>query len=369
MIEGLKRSGVEVIICHEPLSRSTEERIGLTRGGWKRLHFLFHALKVYLRLLFQYFSVGNYDVMVIGYPGLFDAFLARLLSFLRGKPLVWDVFMSVYLVALERKLDQDSPFTVNMLRRIEKSALRQPDLLIQDTTSYVEWLSSTYGVLAEKFRLVPTGADDRVFFPQKVEVVTTNDFVVLYYGTYIPNHGVQVIIKAAHILEKDPPIRFMFIGQGPDQPLAEQLAKELHLSNIIFVDWLEKSELTQYIARANLCLGAFGDTPQSLMTVQNKIFECLAMRKTVVTGVSVATQEAFLNDIHLAMCERTPESLAATIRQLRNNPEHCQQLADAGWKLFHEHYDLQHIGLKFSTILQELIGSQNTKLRSNLHHS
>lgn len=359
MIEGLRRAGADVILCHETLSQSTEERVELTKGGWKHPRFWWRVIKVYLRLLCHYLHIGEYDVMVVGYPGQFDVFLARLLSRFRGKPLVWDVFMSTYLVALERKLDQASPFTVNMLRRIEKLALRQPDRLIQDTAPYVDWLTTTYDIPADNFRLVPTGADDRIFFPKEAEEIDPYIFRVLYYGTYIPNHGVSIIVEAAHLLADDPSIKFEFVGQGPDQARAVQMAKELQLSNITFVNWLKKSTLTQRIAAANLCLGVFGDTPQSLMTVQNKVYECLAMRKAVLTGSSVATQDAFENGVHLAMCERTPEALAASIRELRNDPTHCQQMAEAGWQLFHRRYDLQHIGETFAAVLQELVGSYN----------
>ena len=357
MIEGLRQAGTEVILCHEPFWQSIEERVQLTKGGWKSPKFWGRVVRAYTRLVRQYQQIGDYDVMVVGYPGQFDVFLARFLTRLRGKPLVWDVFMSIYLVALERKLDQASSFTVSMLRWIEKLALQQPDRLIQDTAPYVDWLSATHHVPSGKFRLVPTGADDRLFSPQ-LSVPDRNDvFKVLYYGTFIPNHGVPVIIEAARLLADEPDIKFELIGQGPDQPESVRRSQEYQLSNITFVNWLEKSDLSQHIAAADLCLGAFGDTPQSLMTVQNKIYECLAMRKTVLTGLSPATLAAFENGVHLALCERNPQALATSIRELHQNPVLCQNMAEAGWQLFHQHYDLLHIGQTFAAALNELVKS------------
>jgi glycosyltransferase involved in cell wall biosynthesis len=296
--------------------------------------------------------------MVVGYPGQFDVFLARLLTYCRGKPLIWDVFMSTYLVALERKLDQVSPFTVKALRQLEKIALKLPDRLIQDTASYVEWLTATYNISSDKFGLVPTGADDSIFFPIEDQEVDPDIFKVQYYGTFIPNHGIPIMLEAAHLLAYDSSIKFEFIGQGPEQQKSMQLAKELQLSNVTFIDWIEKSTLPKHIATANLSLGAFGDTPQSLMTVQNKIYECLSMRKPVISGISIEAQATFENGIHLALCERTPKALAATILELRKDPTHCQEMAEAGWNLFHDRYDLQHIGMTFSAIIQELIAAR-----------
>ena len=42
--------------------------------------------------------------MMVGYPGHFDVFLAKILVFFSRKTLVWDVFMSLYLVAIEGEL-------------------------------------------------------------------------------------------------------------------------------------------------------------------------------------------------------------------------------------------------------------------------
>ncbi len=67
---------------------------------------------------------------------------------------------------------------------------------------------------------------------------------------------------------------------------------EYSLNNTIFIGWQEKAQLIEQIACADVCLGAFGDTPQSLMTVQNKIYEGLAMGKPVITGDSRAVRQA-----------------------------------------------------------------------------
>lgn len=355
MIAGLRKVGVDVKECHETLWRGIEDRVQVVQGGWKNPRFWGRMIGAYARLLKQYSRIGDYDVMVVGYPGQFDVFLARFLARLRGKPLVWDVFMSIYLVALERKLDHSSHFFVGLLRWVEKLALNQPDLLVQDTAVYVAWLEETHHVSAQRFRLVPTGADDRLFFPQDIPHSQDGVFRVVYYGSFIPNHGVGIMVEAANLLSDDASIQFEFIGQGPEQPEAVRYAQEKGLTNITFIEWLEKPELTYRVAAADLCLGAFGDTPQSLMTVQNKIYECLAMRKAVLTGKSSVTQAVFRSGEHLVLCERNSQALASAIRALRADPEGCQRLADAGYRLFKEHFDLLHIGQTFAAILAEAI--------------
>ena len=109
MIAGLRANDVDVIECHTSLWHGIDDRVKTASGGWASFSFAKRVFSAYIRLLKKYFSVGkDYDVMVLGYPGQLDVFLARLLTWFHHKPLVLDMFMSVYLVALERKLDRKS---------------------------------------------------------------------------------------------------------------------------------------------------------------------------------------------------------------------------------------------------------------------
>lgn len=354
MIESLRQNGVEVIECHETLWYGIEDRVQMASGGWKNPRFWFRTFRAYIRLINRYFHIKDYDVLVIGYPGQFDVYLARILSRLKKRPLVWDVFMSVFLIAKERGLDKKSPFTARMLFLLEKQALQLPDLLIQDTSIYVDWLCSIYQLSATRFRLVPTGADNRRFLPRNSKQEQGNCFHVVYYGTYIPNHGVQVMIEAAALLSEKTIACFTFIGSGPEKEKIRQRADQLGLNRVRFIDWMDKDELVDYISSADLCLGAFGETPQSLMTVQNKIYECLAMRKAVVTGDSPAVRQVFSHSRHLFICDRNPQALAEAISFLYSKPDLRARMAQQGYDLFCEKFSIAKLGEQYSQHLHEI---------------
>jgi glycosyltransferase involved in cell wall biosynthesis len=355
MIEGLRRAGVEVVECQEQLWKSIEDRVQTASGGWKRPGFWWRALRAYLRLIQKHRNIGDYDVLMIGYPAQMDVFLARYLSRRRGKPLVWDVFMSIYLIALERGLDQRSRFSVNLIRKIEKRALALPDMLIQDTADYVDWFHRTYGISKERFRLVPTGADERVYQPSLPLTRLDNDLQVLYYGTFIPNHGVGIILEAASLLAKEPRIHFEFIGDGPELYHIRARAEQLKLANVNFIPWMEVKDLAARAAQADILLGAFGNTPQSIMTIQNKIFEGLAMGKAVITGDSPAVRKAMVHGEHIYLCERgNPAALAKAILALRDEQGLREQLGRGGGCLFKEKYSLEQIGQLAASHLVEV---------------
>lgn len=357
MLTGLQVNDIEVIECHIPLWHSIEDRVQIATGQWASFSFASRLFTTYWQLLKKYYSLTqDYDVMVLGYPGQLDVILARLLTWVRGKPLALDLFMSIYLIAIERGLDKKSRLSIKLLWLLEAIICHLPNLLICDTQTYIQWYNRIYGVVTDKFRLVPTGVDDRIFHP--IPLVANNScrlFRVLYYGTYIPNHGIETILETAKILEHQPYIKFELIGTGPTKEKALYLAQLYSLSNVEFIDWLEKKHLIQKITNADILLGAFGTTPQSMMTVQNKIYEGLAMAKPLITGDSPTIREIFKHQQHLYLIERqNPSELAQAILALLANSELRDKLATFGYGLVKEKFATKSIGQKFRQHLEEL---------------
>ena len=356
MIAGLRLNGVIVTECHQTLWHGIEDRVRVVSGEWIKPSFWWRMLNVYRQLIKNYLRMGDYDILVVGYPGQFDIFLARILSWLKHRPLVWDIFMSIYLISVERGLDKQNKLAINLLHFVERIALKLPDLLILDTSEYVRWFAQNYGVRSERFCLVPTGADDRIFSPLSQNTIQDGKFRIIYYGTFIPNHGVQYITDAARHLKNEPSIEFELIGKGPELVKAQQFAVENQLKNINFIDWMEKDRLIQEIGRADICLGAFGTTPQSLMTIQNKIYESLAMKKALISGDSPAIRHELTHGEHIYLCERANgRSLADAIMALWKDPILREKIALNGYKLFREKYDLLNNGKRFKTYMQAFI--------------
>jgi glycosyltransferase involved in cell wall biosynthesis len=230
-----------------------------------------------------------------------------------------------------------------------------PDLFILDTPTYAEWYQKEYRLPSEKIRLLPLGADDRVFHPLIPEGKPASSFVCLYYGTYIPNHGVPVIIEAARRLANHNQIYFEMVGGGPERRQAEQLAQDYGIKNLRFIDWLEKDELVRKIAAADVILGTFGNTPQALMTMQNKIHEGLAMAKPVLNGDSPAIQALLRHGEEIYLCEReNPQALADAILTLYEQPDLRAKIASQVYAFYQEHLNFDLLCKKLCNIVMSI---------------
>lgn len=185
---------------------------------------------------------------------------------------------------------------------------------------------------------------------------------MIYYGTYIPNHGLDTVINAAKILESEAMIQFEFVGTGPERERIQGFAEREALSNVIFVDWLEKDALVEEIARADLVLGAFGRSLQLQLTNNNKIIEGFAMRKPVVSAYSRAMPKMLVDQEHLFLCEPgDPQALANAILTLKTSPELCVKLSENGYQIFQQYFTIQHIGAWFKKHLDELLKRKTLK--------
>jgi len=357
MIAGLRSAGVEVVTCHVPLWRDTAERVRLASGGWANPAIWLRMLRAYVRLWQMHSHVAPYDVMVVGYPGHLDVFVARLLSRQRQKPLVWDVLMSMYLIALDRGVGSKSPLSLRLLHAIEQRACRLPDRLIIDTPEYVDWLTRTYRLPVDRFRLVPLGVDDSLFTAAVSQPAKSGPFRVVYHGTFIPNHGVPTIVRAAELLRAEEGLVFQLIGEGPDRAAAQAYALEHNLQQVEFIEWMEGAALVEALARADVCLGAFGYTVQSLITVHNKIYEGMALARPVITGDSPAVQRAFRAGHEICLVPREdPRALADAIQRLRADPGLRARIAEGGRRVVGERYTLPIIGEMFAGLLREVVG-------------
>jgi glycosyltransferase involved in cell wall biosynthesis len=354
LIEGLRRAGTEVIEVHSSFWHGIDDRVRLASGGWLSANFLWRTLRVYLNILKKYFSVVNYDVMVVGYPGQFDIFLARILTWLRRKPLCWDMFASVYLISLERKLDQKSPLTIKAIRFIEKLACRLPERIILESKEYVDWIYLTHQVKSDRFRLVPLGTmSGPLIVIGDRSIREKGKFIVLYWGNFLRGHGVDLIVEAASHFQDDESIEFRFVGEGPEREKVMLAAQGL--KNVSFPGYLSDEALRYEQEHADVCLGVFGHTPQAMMTIQNRLYECLAKGEVLLTGYSPLVGRTFQHGKDLYLCDRSVNGIVEAIGILRENPQLRAELAENGPIAFQENFSVEKIGQRFLELLLEIV--------------
>lgn len=356
LLAGLQQQpGVIVYECHVTLWRSVDDRVQQASRGWLRPKFWWRVFKTYWRLFRAHNRVPPYDVMLIGYPGQFDSYLARLLTWWRRRPMALDILMSLYLVAEERGLTRKSPLSGRLLFLLEKGGLKLPDLLLSENRAYEGYYCRRYGLSPQRFQRVPHGADERVFHPRALRP-PEEGFRVTYHGTYLPSHGLDAIIGAAALLREHSDVHFHFYGNGPERARLERWTLSEGLTNVTFHGFVNQDELLDSLARSHVCLGVFGETKQSHYTIQNKVWEGMAMARPVISGDSQVVREALTDREHIYLIERENASaLASAICELQADGQLRERIAQRGYERYLAGNSTRAIGAATAKALRSLL--------------
>ena len=353
IIKGLRSQGINVIECQFPLWHGIEPRIGKIKGFRRKLSLLVKILWAQLNLIIKHQNARKYDFMLVGYTGHFDIPIAKLLSSLRRKPLVFDFFWSMYCSFIEdRKLFKKGSLISNILKSIDRFSCKVSNLLLLDTQTHIEYTSETLNVDKEKFKRIWAGADESTFYPVKRR--GDSDFVVLFFGTFIPLQGIKTILRAARILDTQK-IKFKIIGKGQLSSEINRFAQTLRLRNCEFIDWVPMEKLVSEISQADVCLGIFGASMKANSVIPNKVFDSIACRKPCITEDSSAIREIFTDkkDIFLVPAA-DEESLSRAILTLKNNNSLRDEIARNGYNLFLKHFSTFAIGYQMINLIKEI---------------
>ena len=328
LISGLKSNGVSILEC----------RTGLM------------GILKYFDLIKKHWKIRkDYDVMLVAFPGFQSVILAK---FLTRKPIVFDAFISMYdSIVLDRKLVRKYSLKAKYFWWLDKLSFMVADLVIIDTNEHKKYLSKEFRINSKKIERVFLGADTNIFYPRE-EIEKNQKFKVMFYGTYIPLQGIEYIVKAAKILENDKDIIFELIGDGQEKSNILELAKELKIINIVFKGNLSISELANRIFDSDVCLGIFGNTEKTKRVIPNKVYECVAMKKPVITCDTPAERELFNDDELFFTKIADPESISNAIIKIKNNKILRNNIAENGYSKFVKNVIPDRIGFHLKEILK-----------------
>lgn len=336
IIKGLRKNGIEVIECHVELWKGYGDKARVIKTIFHNVKLIARIFHSYFLLVIKFFFIRDFDIVLVGYPGFIDIFLAKCLTIFRRRPLVFDAFISLYDTLVgDRKMVGSNSFKARLLWLIDKYACLAADRVLLDTDADIDYFAREFGIKREKFIRVPVGEDDDIFKP--VEQPKRDDvFRVLFFGTYLPLHGLEFIVKAANLLRNFKDIHFILVGSGADYDEIQKLSRNLDSNNIEFIKaWKGYDELKQIIAQADVCLGIFGLTDKARRVVPCKVYASLAMAKPLITGDSPSAREMLQDGETAVLCRMAdPEALRDKIAILREDSKLRDKIAKNGHELF-----------------------------------
>jgi len=275
-------------------------------------------------------------VLVIPYPYLSSLLVLSLLPRRFRPPIIVDVYNSLWISLIEdRRIRPRKSISARILRTLEGRALHTADALVVDTERNAEKLGKLHSLQESTLVTAPLALDPAWHVTPSSTRADTK-LRVLFIGTMIPLHGLEVIAQAVSEFTADDGIEFEFIGTGQSDYVIAQLASEIPFVTWTS-EWLDAERLRGRLAEADVALGIFGGHSKAALVLPWKIY--IAMAK----GLPVISQSMYSTP---AGCPSLPilhadsvQELVAGIRRLQNDTAFRLNLGREAQDYFCRHLD------------------------------
>jgi phosphatidylinositol alpha-1,6-mannosyltransferase len=261
-------------------------------------------------------------------------------------------FPSVLVAALLRRLsgvpylvwvhgnDLLGPARFRVLRAALRAALRGA-LGVVANSSYTARLVAEFGVAKAAIRVIEPVVDLQAFARQPASTRLRERYalgdgpVLLTVCRLVARKGVDLVIEALpQLASKHPGLRFLVVGQGPEQRALQDLAARLDVAErVVFAGPVADAELAAHYHLASVFVmpSRFIGAEASVEGLGLVYLEAMAAGLPVVAGRSGGVPDIVHDGQNgLLVDPGSVRELAATLDGLLGDPVRAARLADAG---------------------------------------
>jgi glycosyltransferase involved in cell wall biosynthesis len=264
--------------------------------------------------------------------------LPVVLALAHKRPVYYDEFINpVEWFVFEHHKFPAGSLRAKVLRSIFRSLMKRTAGVLTDTVSHADYSAQLMGLDRSMFHPVPVGSDDETFVPP-TEHAERAGLRILYYGSMLPLHGLDVVLEAALLLADRPDISLVLVG-GTDATRAQISDAKSRGARIEYESWVAYDKLPDLIASCDLMLGGpFGATVQSQFVITGKTYQFLAMGVPTVIGVN-RESSVFANRVDSLLVERgSASALAEVFAWAADNKEKLAQIGASGRALYEREF-------------------------------
>jgi colanic acid biosynthesis glycosyl transferase WcaI len=307
----------------------------------------------YLSFMISAVAVGiicpRPNVIIATSPQFFCGWAGVILSRLLRIPLVLEI-RDIWPDSIAAVGAINHKLPLLFLSSLEQIMYRASDDIVTVGNGYRDTLIQR-GVPKDKIRVIPNGADLNRFMPGKpthLDHKKNSDpppFLCVYIGTIGLASRLDLIIEAATLIQEQNDDRFHFyiVGDGADRSRLQTESENLNLKNLTFTGLMKKSEIPDFIDKADACIVHLRKDSLFETVLPSKLFESMAMAKPIILGVQGAAAD--LLQAANAGISITPEDsreLLEAVRKLQSSPSYCQKLGEAGRRFVSKEYNRDH---------------------------
>lgn len=183
--------------------------------------------------------------------------------------------------------------------------------------------ATRFGIAQERIHVIPNGVDPSRFPAGLPAALPGADdmFTIAFVGTLKPWHGLDTLLRAVQLLhERDPRLRLLMIGDGPERAALEVQAQALGLTNsILWTKAVSPMLIPGLLASADAAVAPYPQLDNFYFSPL-KLYEYLAAGLPVVASRIGQIEQVIQHDINGLLCiPDNIHSLADQLQRLRND--------------------------------------------------
>ncbi len=328
---------------------------GLRENGIVVIDYFFpqKSLARYGRILSVYVKHwSSVDALCVGYASPHAVIWLRLWS---RKKIIYNALCSEY----ERKVISRNLASAHSIKAIyywllDMLACWCADLIMVESAHQKHYFREKFYVPGGKLMVAWTGTDDKKFhFDPHAE--KRDDFTALFRGRLLPEAGGDLVVKAAKILAGKG-IKVLMLANGIELEKIQKFIHELQPQNLeLKTEYLAEDELIALMQCCHISLGQLSSHERLQRTIPHKAYESLCLKLPYLTARNPAIMEIMKEEETCIACNPDdPEDLAEKIIWLRDHPKEREEIAERGYRLYHERFTPQALAAALLNELKKL---------------
>jgi glycosyltransferase involved in cell wall biosynthesis len=350
--EALINSGYNVsILCLKHPSEPKSEivsgvnviRLDMTSSRSNKSKYILLYLTFFVRAFFKtviLFFKNKYDVVHIHNMPDFLVFLA-LVPKIFGTKVILDLHDPSPEIFMAKFSARENSRMIKLLKWVEKISIRFAHSVITTNKAFVDVFVAR-GCPADKINIVMNTPQESIFsksIEKKREKFDPEKFIVMYHGTIVERHGLDILARAAKILEnKIPELEVHVFGAGEFVENFLEEVERLEMKNKIkFHGRVSLDEIAETIPEINVGVIPNRINPFTQLNLPIRTFEYLFYKKAVIVPRTRGIMDYFNEESIFYFDAGKEADLAEVLMKAYSNPVKTSEVINKGYEVFQKY--------------------------------
>lgn len=288
---------------------------------------------------------------------VFDLILAKIFR----KKVIVDYYISDYdTLVNDRKLLDEKSFGAKWALFKDKLFLERSDKVVFLNNSESFYYQGVAGVNlnSSKINIIPLCIDyKKELFEDESSSDNEKGFNVCWWGTYIPLHGLENLIKAFSFIG-DESVKLYLFGNSEEKSMPyKKMVEDYNLNHKVFLindHSFSNGKLAPFLKEnCDLAIGNFGSSEKAKTVLVNKLVDSLSLGLPCLTRETKATRELLSQNEGIILTEPDPQSIAKNILWASENRAELIKVGNAGKQKYLDAFSPDAFKVKFLSVLEK----------------